>query len=75
MSHLTTPTRDELTDSDRSHVKLCMRLFDADADVLLRAGLILGNVACNHPLDSPVALEAWSGPFFGRGQSTVVNEL
>ena len=28
----TAPTGDELTDYDRSHVKLYMRLFDADAD-------------------------------------------
>ncbi|UCI09506.1 DNA -binding domain-containing protein [Mesorhizobium sp. B1-1-8] len=26
------PTGDELTDYDRSHIKLYMRLFDADAD-------------------------------------------
>ncbi|WP_192244159.1 DNA -binding domain-containing protein [Mesorhizobium silamurunense] len=28
----TAPTGDELTDYDRSHAKLYMRLFDADAD-------------------------------------------
>ncbi|RWM32012.1 MAG: DUF2285 domain-containing protein [Mesorhizobium sp.] len=28
----TAPTGDKLTDYDRSHVKLYMRLFDADAD-------------------------------------------
>ncbi|MEI9405148.1 DNA -binding domain-containing protein [Mesorhizobium argentiipisi] len=28
----TAPTGDELTDYDRSHIKLYMRLFDADAD-------------------------------------------
>ncbi|CAN7697985.1 DUF2285 domain-containing protein [Mesorhizobium amorphae] len=28
----TAPTGDELTEYDRSHVKLYMRLFDADAD-------------------------------------------
>jgi hypothetical protein len=28
----TAPVGDELTDYDRSHVKLYMRLFDADAD-------------------------------------------